>query len=129
MERPLASRGRTRQIVPRGDLPTRLSYRTDIALAVLYSLLKEENEQGGQRDELLALIQSELDDEEADATLDGTALVEKIRVIVDDVLEEMLDPDEGLEIAPEVRERLMRSLDTPAEELLTSEQMMRKSQG
>ena len=37
------------------------------------------------------------------------------------------DPDEGLEIAPEIWERLLRSLDTPQEELLSSEQFWAKA--
>ena len=38
----------------------------------------------------------------------------------------MPDPDEGLEIRPEIEEQLRKSLETPAEDLLTSEQMWAK---
>ncbi len=137
MERLLTGQGRQRQreMIRGRNVPAitpieKLSYRTDIALAAVHSLLSEGNEQRipAQRDELLELINKELADEPDANAIPVDRLLEMIRVIVADVLEEMLDPDEGLEIAPEVRERLMRSLDTPTDELLTPEQMMRRSQ-
>ena len=102
----------------------RLSHRSNVMEAALVAILRAGKEQGGlhddQRDELLALLQGD------DLTDDvRAARLAELRSVVADVLEEMFDPDEGLEVTPEIRERLMRSLDTPAEELLTSAEMWR----
>ena len=96
----------------------RLSYRSHVMEAALVAILRAGKEQGGllddQRDELLTLLQGD------DLTDDPSAArLAELRSAVADVLEEMFDPDEGLEVAPEIRERLLLSLDTPAEELLT----------
>lgn len=102
----------------------RLSYRADVMEAALVAILRAGREQGGlhddQRDELLALLQS---DDLADEP--RAARLAELRSVVADVLEEMIDPDDGLEVAPEIRERLMRSLNTPTEELLTPAEMWR----
>jgi hypothetical protein len=46
--------------------------------------------------------------------------IEELRALIADVVEEMLrdlvgDPDAGLELRPEVRERLLRTLNQPRE--------------
>lgn len=40
-----------------------------------------------------------------------------------------VDPDEGLEVTPEIEAKLLRALDAPPAELLTSEQMRRRLNG
>ena len=43
-------------------------------------------------------------------------------VLIEEIFELLPDPDEGLEVSPMIRERLLRSREVPAEELLDSEQ-------
>ena len=48
--------------------------------------------------------------------------IEKLHVMLEDIREYLFDPDKELEVAPAVRDRLLRSLKESPEELLTSEQ-------
>ena len=48
--------------------------------------------------------------------------IERLQVMLEDIHEHLFDPDRELEVAPAVRDRLLRSLESSPEELLTSEQ-------
>lgn len=53
--------------------------------------------------------------------------VDRIELIVDDILHSLPDPDDGLELRPEVEGKLKRSLQRPASEFLSLEEAFRRA--
>lgn len=47
--------------------------------------------------------------------------VARLNVLIEELEERLPDPDEGLEVKPEIREALLQSLDSPKDSLLSSE--------
>ncbi len=54
--------------------------------------------------------------------------LDRIELMVDDILHSLPDPDAGLELRPEMEEKLKRSLERPLSEFLSMEEAFRRAQ-